>query len=180
MKEFEPIATRQESWRWVENAGLRRKSALPLLEPHLQLQPLSTIADRLLCIGAVAAHAFGFPLASTEGWIDQERLRNALSHREQAFLAGAEEHLMAVQMQLHGLYALAWCTSVVDHFSADGKMPDDLIRRFPDIKRSEPSTSFRSRLLLRSRNEILPELDAAYCFPWGMTRCISRVTSIVP
>jgi hypothetical protein len=72
-----------------------------------------------------------------------------------------------MQMQVHAVYALSWCTSVVEDFSVNGQMPHDLVRRLPDFKRFESSSLFRSRLILRPNTEILTQLDTEYCFHWA-------------
>jgi len=166
MMGFDPIAVRNTSWHLVERAGLRKNPDLPLLESNLELQPTEAIANRLLCMTAVTSYAFGLPLASAEAWLEQEKIRGALSSRERAFLSG-KEHLFFGQSEVQGVYALAWCTSVVETFSANERMPDDLVTRLPDLRTLESSTAFRSRLILRPRAEVLTKLDETYCFHWA-------------
>lgn len=167
MNDFNASAVRERSWQMVEKAGLRSNSTLPLLETDRELIPSGLIVARLLCMSAAAAHAFGHPAVAANAWIDRERLRDSLSSVEQAFLSGAQEHLIACQMQVHGVYTLAWCLSVVDAFHANEKMPDDLVHLLPDIKNGQSSASFRLGVVLRSREQILTQLDSAYCFHWA-------------
>lgn len=154
---------REESWRKVENQGLRSNHKLPLLESDLEVrQSVEAIGTRLLCMSAAAAHAFGFPLAA-RAWINQEGLGSDLSRAELQFLSGSErKYLLAMQMQVHSVYTLAWCVSLVSEFSVHGQMPDDLISRLPDLKRAEPSGPFRAKLALRPTQEMLIQLDLAY------------------
>lgn len=113
---------------------------------------------------AVAAHAFGLPAADANSWLEQEHLRNVLSSRERVLLSCSKSDLLYGQMEVHAIYALAWCTSLVDGFSANGKLRDDLVTRLPDLRRRESTRTFRARLTLRKRLVILKQLDQDYCF----------------
>lgn len=169
MSDFDPAAVREASWRQVEREGLRSSPGLPLLEADLSVrQSVQAVGTRILCMSAVAAHAFGFPVDATRAWVDREGLRDSLSRAEREFLAGeGQKYLLEMQIQVDSLYALAWCASLVDSFSVHSRVPDDLVSCFPDLRKSESSSAFRARLTLRSKAEILPQLDAAYCFHWA-------------
>ena len=78
---------------------------------------------------------------------------------------------MSIQMQIHGIYALAWCTSVVESYSVN-EMPEDLVRRLADLRIAEPFASFRSNSRLRPTVEILNELDVAYCMHWAWRHAV--------
>jgi hypothetical protein len=170
MSDFDPVAVRELSWRQVrQDEGLRSNPDLPLLDSNLRIrQSAEAVGARLLCMHAVAAHALGFPLEATCAWVDREGLRNSLSDTERRFLAGTDQkYVVAMQIQVNSIYALAWCASLISDFSAYRRMPDDLVSRLPDLLKSESSYSFRTRIVLRSREEILPQLDAAYCYHWA-------------
>ena len=167
MNSFNAALVRAASWRSVEATGLRTNESLPLLEPSRRPRSVEELADRLLCMATVASHAFGLPLATCQEWLDQERLRTRLSASERDFVSGAQDQKLAIQMQVHSSYALAWSLSVVDDFSVNRKMPTDFVHRLPDIRNLEPSATFRSRLVLRSIADLLTQLDAAYCFHWA-------------
>ncbi len=119
-------------------------------------------------MSAVALYAFGLSLDTVTTWLSRERLQDRLSQAERDFLSGAQEHLMAMQMQVHSVYALAWCTSVVSDFAPNDEMPDDLARRVPNVRELESSEAFRGRVVLRSDVEVLTKLDATYCFHWAI------------
>lgn len=169
MSTFDRVSVREESWRKVENQGLRSNRELPLLDSGLEVrQSVEAIGTRILCMSAAAAHAFGLPLAAARAWIDQEGLGSDLSRAELQFLSGSKrQYLLAMQMQVHSVYTLAWCASLVSEFSVYGQMPDDLVSRLPDLKRAEPSGPFRAKLVLRPTQEMLIQLDLAYCFHWA-------------
>jgi hypothetical protein len=169
MSDFDPAVVRESSWRLVEREGLRSNPDLPLLDQNLGVrQSVQAVGTRILCMSAVAAHAFGLPLDATRAWVDREGLRDSLSRTEGQFLAGAQQkYLLEMQIQVDSLYALAWCASLVDTFSVHGRIPDDLVSCFPDLRSSKSSSSFRARLALRPEEEMLPQLDAAYCFHWA-------------
>ena len=169
MSDFDPAVVRVSSWRQVEHEGLRSNPELPLLEADLSVrQSVQAIGTRILCMHAMAAHAFGFPLDATRARIDREGLRDSLSRRESEFLMGGNPlYVLEMQIQIHSLYALAWCASLLNGFSVQGRVPDDLVDCFPDPRKSESSSSFRARLVLRPREEMLVQLDAAYCFHWA-------------
>lgn len=169
MSAFDRISAREESWRKVKTEGLQSNPELPLLDSDLKVhQSVEAIGTRILCMSATAAHAFGFPLSAVRAWIDQERLRSELSRAELKFLSGSDqENLLAMQMQVHSVYTLAWCVSLVDDFSVHREMPDDPVTRLPDLKKAESSGPFRANLVLRPTDEILTQLDLAYCFHWA-------------
>ena len=169
MSDFDSAAVRESSWRQVELEGLRSNPNLPLLDSDLSAhQSVQAIGTRILCMYAMATRAFGFPLDATNAWIDREGLRDGLSQAERSFLMGGNPTLvLQMQLQIESLYALAWCVSLVNVFSVSGRIPDDLIHCFPDARKSESSRAFRGRLDLRPREEMLVQLDAAYCFHWA-------------
>lgn len=75
--------------------------------------------------------------------------------------------MLEMQIQIQSLYALAWCASLMNGFSVQGRIPDDLVDCFPDPRNLESSSSFLARLALRPKEEMLVQLDAAYCFHWA-------------
>ena len=80
---MDPAVVRVSSWRQVEHEGLRSNPELLLLEADLSVrQSVQAIGTRILCMHAMAAHAFGFPLDATRARIDREGLRDSLSRRE--------------------------------------------------------------------------------------------------
>ena len=169
MNAFDALAVRESSWRQVKRKGLATNPDLPLLDPNLRVrQSVEAIGTRLLCMNAAAWHAVGFPPEATRAWVDREGLRGSLSRAEFEFLSGTgHTHLLTMQMQIHSLYTLAWCTSLVGDFSVLARLPDDLATHVPDVTKSEPSGSLLSRVVLRPIDEMLIQLDAAYCFDWA-------------
>lgn len=168
MPYFDPAVVRESSWRQVEQKGLRSNPDLPLLDQDISVrQSLEAVGSRLLCMYAMAAHAFGFPLDATRAWVDQEALGDSFSRSERAFLGGNQKYLLEMKIQIDSLYALAWGVSLVGGFSMHGRVPDNLVDCFPDARKSESSSPFRTRLALRPKEEMLPQLDAAYCFHWA-------------
>jgi hypothetical protein len=169
MSDFSPAAVRESSWRQVEHEGLRSNPNLPLLDSDLGVhQSIQAIGARILCMFVMVSRAFGFPLDATNAWIDREGIRDSLSQAERSFLMGGNPMLvLEMQIQIESLYSLAWCVSLVNGFSVPGRVPDDLINCFPDLRKFETSSAFRGRLVLRPREELLAQLDAAYCFHWA-------------
>jgi hypothetical protein len=109
MSTFDPVAVREDSWRQVEHQGLRSNPGLPLMDPDLSVrQSLQDIGTRLLCMHAMAAHAFGFPLDATRALIEREGLRDDLSNVERSFLMGGNPlYVLEMQIQVESLYSLA-------------------------------------------------------------------------
>ncbi|HEY4370042.1 MAG TPA: DUF4272 domain-containing protein [Steroidobacteraceae bacterium] len=167
MTRFDLTAVRTRSWNSVVAAGLRTNPDLPLLTETFSLEPLESIADRLLCLTAVASFSFGLPLSACRAWLEQEQLWNALSLGEKALLSGEREDLLAGQIVVHSIYALAWCVGAYASFDIQRKLPDDLVEALPDLRVLEPTKVFRSRLSLRAIDMVLEQLDAAYCFHWA-------------
>ena len=169
MSAFDSTAARDISWRVVENEGLRSNQELPLLDSNLKVrQSLEAVGTRLLCMHAAASHAFGLPLDAARTWVDQEGLRDGLSRPEWEFLSGkGRTYQLAMQLQVHSVYTLAWCASLVGDFSVCSQIPDDLVGRLPDLRKSESSSLFRASLALRPSEEMFAQLDVAYCFHWA-------------
>jgi len=160
-------AMRQKSWAACGALHLPSNPSLPELEPDLSIRSTHQIADRALSLAAVVAVAFGLPRHRASDWLTSENLTESLSPHERAFVTDGEG--VATQFQRHAdsLFAFAWVLGIVDSFDFVMPAPKDLVRHFPDLRNGESSRVFRSRIVPRSTNELVPIADAGYCIAWA-------------
>jgi hypothetical protein len=64
---------------------------------------------------------------------------------------------------------LAWSIGLIEEFDCLRRIPDTLIRIFPELLRMESAEAFRGRALLRPTSALLSACDSAYCFHWALT-----------
>ena len=61
-----------------------------------------------------------------------------------------------------------WLLGLADDLLLLEGCPDDLVRRFPDLKRAESSSRFREAVALQPEQAVLQKLDLIYCTHWAI------------
>src|SRR6516225_882244 len=106
-------AIRSVSKEIAKSAGLALPDHLPLLEASLELRSQNDAISRLLCLTAVGAASYGFDRGKALAWLRQEKLEGLLAKDEIAFIRGGEGFPQAFQVQIEGMWALAWALTLV-------------------------------------------------------------------
>lgn len=157
---------RIRSWEVVKEHDLPVNPNLPPVEGTLR--SASALVDRALCLCSAVAVAYGFPTQQARSWLNQERLSAALAPSEQALLAGDRSQVSWFQNQTEALFALVWLLGLAEDLPLLEGCPDDLVHRFPDLKRSESSSRFREAASPQPEHAVLQKLDLIYCTHWAL------------
>lgn len=165
---LDPSAVRERSWRMVQSVGLAHNPSLPLLVVPDSSRQVEEVATRALCLHAIVASAFRFPRGEVQAWLAREGIQHALVPSELRFLNGDDSELLIKQHEVHSLFMLMWALQFVNVSSIWDRVPANLVGLLPDINRSEVSSGFRRRSVLRSRAALLDMADQAYCFHWAL------------
>jgi hypothetical protein len=147
--------------------GYTTNESLPLLGTDFVIRSASDLRARMLCVSAVLWRAAGLPEDAVLKWLKQEKLLKQLTRPERQFLADPEgEPTMSARTD--GLYALAWCGWLIDHFDFSTECPDTLVELFPDVRKGQRSAGFGNDLAIRAPSLILAKCDLAYCLHWSV------------
>ena len=160
---------RERSFREAVRLGYSINPHLPLLDQESVTRNAADIADRLLCLNAVVASACGFSRKAALAWVRAEGAFKALSAKECLFLGDSPgTTAQDLEWRFEAVFSLAWCCSLVAEMDMAAPCPDDLVSKFPDLRRMEPASGFRASLKLRPDEEILGECDLCYCLHWAI------------
>lgn len=160
-------AVREASLRELAGIGICPPPHFPLLDqPHLKSS--EEASDRLFCLTAAAAVAYGFPRERALKWLKQEGLWAKLEEDELQFLVSSRADPALFQWQVQGIFVLSWALGILEAINLWGPCPDDLVFKLPDLKTAASTASFREQHELRSVTEIVAVADLAYCMHWGV------------
>lgn len=160
---------RQESLKEAEKLGYETNPALPLLDDSISLRIKDEIIFRSLSLFSAVACSYGFNKKSASAWISSEKIESYLSGSEKAFITGDEGDDAFFRKQVEGLNAFAWVLGFVKTLDFGCVCDNTLIKKFPDIKNTKPSTEFKLKASVRSLDEIVSACDLAYCLHWAIS-----------
>ena len=168
MLESRSAVMRQSSIEMAEQLGIRIPTSLPNLEPLSVIKGAPQVLDRLFCLNAVAAVAYGFSHHRARAWLDREGLLQSLTKEEADFVGGAGSR-EPFQLVVEGAWALAWALRLVPALDPWVGADPAFVRLLPDLKADESTTRLReSAGSLRSDEELLSALDLTYCLHWAV------------
>jgi hypothetical protein len=157
--------------RSIEVCAKRRiiiPRTLPLLEPVLHLKTLTEVLDRLFCLHAMAASSFAFGTAKALAWLQQERLEDCLVDVESDFLHRSVGDKRQFQLQIEGMWALAWCVGFHAELDFWKDCDDRFVQMLPNLKIGASSSDLRSQARTRPLDEVIGACDLAYCLHWAI------------
>jgi hypothetical protein len=157
---------RKESIERAKRAGLSVLPTLPLRDPDLYPRSQEDILGRLLCLTAVAASSYGFDKSKAYDWLRQEHADSLLTHAERDFLTENTGELLTFQVQVEGMWVLAWALNLVPQLDFWKECDNDFVTILPNLKTMESSSRLRANSRLRRREDILRACDLAYCLHW--------------
>jgi hypothetical protein len=149
-------------------AGLAIPLHLPLLEDGLELRNQDDAISRMLCLTAIGAASYGFEKAKALAWLRQEELDATLVKGEMAFLQQGVGSPQVFQVQIEGLWALAWALSLVPTLNFWEDCDNRFATLLPNLKIRESSDEWRRRAHYRTPYEIIAACDLAYCLHWAV------------
>jgi len=165
---MDPTEARTHSLRIALEAGVSIPSHLPLLDAGLVLRQQDDVVDRLLCLTAIAAAAYGFSKAKALAWLRQEALDAKLMNIERDFLERGKGRPQDFQFQVEGMWALSWAIGIVQKFNFWEDSDSRFVNLLPNLKVSQSSTEWRRKARLRSSDEIIAACDLSYCLHWAV------------
>lgn len=158
---------RSQSFREAEELGYPINRELPLLGELKELRSKHELTNRILCLNAVVATAWGHPRELSLKWIEREQLIPYMSDSEKRFLHDGVGEL-ELRWQVEGLWALAWCAGFVDDLNFAVECSDELVTVLPDLQKNESSPAYCERIVVRDVGSIVAKCDLAYCLHWAI------------
>jgi hypothetical protein len=159
---------RVRSIKRASERGVVVPSNLPFLDVDIQLRKRPDIVNRLLALNVVAATAYGFDRRRAVKWLDRECLNDAVAASERAFLEHGVGDPRAFQVQVEGLWALAWAVELVSGLDYFRDCNPNFVTLLPNLKLDAPSAPIRTNAKLRSIEDIAAECDLGYCLHWAI------------
>jgi hypothetical protein len=159
---------REKSLQLASKVGLAILPTLPLLDGKLRSRSSEEALQRLLCLTATAAVSYGFDRAKAYDWLRQEHLNNLLTEAECRFIERAEGNPQFFQVQVEGMWALAWALGIVSQLDFWKDCDSKFVTVLPNLKASEDSAELRSKAHMRPLDDLLSACDLAYCLHWAV------------
>lgn len=163
-----PTEIRARSLSVTTKAGLSIPASLPLLDDGLRLRQQDEVVDRLLCLTAVAAAAYGFDKAKAVAWLRQEQLDAKLTDAERRFVERGEGRPQVFQVQVEGMWALGWVVGIVPQLDFWKDSDSRFVTLLPNLKVAQSSSEWRRKEKLRSLDDVTAACDLAYCLHWAV------------
>lgn len=160
---------RAQSLEKAQALGYAVNLSLPLLDQG-ELKTLPEVTSRFLSLYPVVACSYGYSKKDAVEWMTGEGVFDAVAESEKAYLDAVTDGRQdaAMQWQVEGLWALAWCLSCHSTLDFSNVCAEDFVQMLPDLTRGESAAGFRETLVLRSAEQILEQLDLAYCLHWAI------------
>jgi hypothetical protein len=147
-------------------AGLSIPPHLPFLEEGLHLRSQDDAVSRLLCLTAIGAASYGFDKARSLAWLRQEKLEAVLTKAELAFLQRGEGLPQFFQVQIEGMWALAWALNFVAVLDFWQDCDSRFVTMLPNLKANQGGVEWRLKARYREPREVIAACDLAYCLHW--------------
>ena len=167
------IGVRERSRRALAAHGLSVPTSLPAIDPAA-LRPLEDIRDRLFCLNAVAAVAYGFDADKARSWLDKEHLSEQLSQPEIRLLERGQGNRDAFRAQVEGMWVLAWALSIVSEIDFWRDCSPTFVTLLPNLKAGESVTRTMAQAELRTSHEVMAACDLSYCLHWIIRESMLR------
>ena len=158
---------RERSLKLALRAGLTIPPTLPLLDPNLSVRRQVDAENRLLCLTAIAAASYGFDKSKALAWLQQEHLDTLLTDTEREFVEQGKGNPQIFQVQVEGMWALAWALSLVPQLDFWKDSDNNFVTVLPNLKSGEGCEGLRRRARIRSVDDLISACDLAYCLHWA-------------
>lgn len=163
-----PETSRKRSLQVVARLGYSTNNALPLLKVDPHLRCAKQVVDRLLCLNAVAASAYGFDRRKTKEWLAHEAVLQFLTDAESLFIESGVGESEKFKLQIEGMWALAWSLGMVVELDFARSCDKNFVRMLPNLKSHQSADAFRSEVRQRPVIDVLGAADLAYCLHWAV------------
>lgn len=162
--------------RRAHSVEVVRRLGLPVPPVHLPVIDGSVVrsgldvVQRIACLSAVAATAYGCAPEVALGWLDEQGLTALLAGTERRYLQQREHSAHDDEAaRPEAIYALAWALGLAE--GADELLrpaPDDLVRRVPHPPPASVGVDDIDYGVIRRSDEVTQALDTAYCCHWAL------------
>jgi hypothetical protein len=172
-------AIRSESKDIAIKLGLAIPDQLPLLEDGLELRSQNDAISRLLCLTAIGAASYGYDKRKVLAWLRQEKLEEMLVRSEIAFLKEGAGAPQMFQVQIEGMWALAWALTFVPSLDFWQDCDSRFVTLLPNLKIGQSGDEWRRKARFRKTDEVVAACDLAYCLHWAIRQAelIGRQTA---
>ena len=169
---------RESTWKLLQPLGINAHPKLPDLGDLAFARDKRQTEDRTLALLTCVAASFGFPRVKAQAWLAKEGLGHALESEEVRFLLSVDDaRVRSLQVQVQGLWALAWALGQHAQPLAFKALPTNAVHQFPALKAGHPTEPWRAKGKLLDRARLLDERDVLYCLHWALVE--SRRTGSV-
>jgi hypothetical protein len=137
---------------------------------HVTLRTPQEVARRALVLSAVTLRADGASRADAHGLIEDRQLWPAVSPEERVFLEASEvdpEQAQKLLWRLESVWVLLWALGDTDELGWPSQMCD-VPRLVQLLERHESDPSFVEQARLRSKTDILDELQTTLLLHWAI------------
>lgn len=166
---MKPEKVRAESLATASSLGYEVLPSLPLFENAVCIRNKEAVLTRTLTLYAVIACSYGLEQQKALTWLEHEGYTEYLTSREQNFLTESVDVIgYNFMYQVESLWALAWGLSLVDALNFSRECDDNFVELLPNLHSLQSSREFRSRVILRSVDEVMAKCDLAYCLHWSV------------
>jgi Domain of unknown function (DUF4272) len=168
---WNPQAARQRSRALVETLRFPQPPDWYPVIDRGTLRHLPDIQNRALVLNVVINCAFGMPTDHARAWLGAHGLIGELTGEEADHLAAVDAGLAAEsqghRLRVEALWLLAWSLSLTPTLDWSRYCGDEMSSWLPDLRTGEDPARFRAATAVRAEDEILDEVDLAYCLTWG-------------
>lgn len=165
---MDPETLRKRSLQVVALLGYSTNNALPLLNDDPHLRCAKQVVDRLLCLNAVAASAYGFDRCKAKEWLAHEAALQFLTDAERLFVERGIGESEKFKLQIEGMWALAWSLGLVVELDFTRSCDKNFMKMLPNLKNRQSADALRSEVRQRTAIDVLAAADLAYCLHWAV------------
>lgn len=159
---------REESIRTARELGVDVWPTLPLLDAGLEMRSADETVSRILAMNALAATAYGFDKVRAIDWLKHEVLTDSLTQQERRFLFEDVGQPNRFQVQVEGMWALAWAMRIVNEMNFGKECDNRFAATLPNLKVNQSSEEFRNTASPRPLEQVVAACDLAYCLHWAV------------
>jgi hypothetical protein len=159
---------REQSRQRAAKAGLSIPLTLPLLDLGVCARSQNEATNRLLCLTAIAAAAYGFDKVKALDWLRQQRLNSQLTNAERSFLVRGDGDPGSFRTQVEGMWALAWALNIVPQLDFWKDSDNRFVKILPNLKTGESAAELRHKSRMRCTDDLIAACDLAYCLHWAI------------
>jgi len=144
---------------------------LPIIERSEKVRSNDELINRALILNALLNIYFQAPIHIIKDWIEQYNLTSSLSKSEKKLLnkknSGlTEQEKINIYWSIESLWALMWVGGLISDLPIDKCVEDRQAKLCPNLEKGENDSKFRSKMKIRTKEEIYKKLDLYFRAHW--------------